>query len=98
MNNKLKVIKERHSFGRIDNFYKDGKLIKKIDYTHPHPWQYTYDENGIVHLQVLPKKSNKKLWLGILGTLIILSCLYAKYKSNQSQPTKSINIPNQNTR
>ena len=77
----IKVITEKQSFGKVKSYYKDSKLIKKIDYTHSNPWQYTYDENGISHLQVLPKKSHKKLWLGIIGSLVILSALYATYKS-----------------
>ena len=96
MNNKTKLIKEKHNSGEVHLYYQDDKLIKKIDYTRSPPWLYTYKDNT-VRLTVLEPKSHKKLWLGIIGTLLILSSLYGIYKMNKHKASKINNISIQKT-
>ena len=96
MKNKTQLIKEKHSFGEVHLYYKNDKLVKKIDYTKSPPWLYTY-ENNTVELKVLKPKFNKKLWLGTIGTLLILSSLFAIYKINKHKANKINNTSIQKT-
>lgn len=93
MNSKTKLIKEKHTFGEVHLYYKNDKLVKKIDYTKSPPWLYTYKDNT-VQLTVTKPKINKKLWLGTIGTLLILASLYAKYKIDKHKESKvnTVNI------
>ena len=92
MTNKTKLIKEKHSFGEVHLYYKNDKLVKKIDYTKSPPWLYTYKDNT-VHLTVLKPKFNKKLWFSTIGSLLILASLYAYHKINKHKSNKN-NIVN----
>ena len=90
MKSKIQLIKEKHSFGEIHLYYKDNKLIKKIDYTKSPPWLYTY-KNDTLQIKVIKPKFNKKLWLGTIGTLLILASLYITYKINNKHKVHKIN-------
>lgn len=90
---KTKIIKEKHSFGEVHLYYKNNELVKKIDYTKSPPWLYTYKDNT-VELKVLKPKFNKKLWFGVIGSLLVLASLYAYHKVNKHKVHKNniINI------
>lgn len=90
MKSKTQLIKEKHSFGEVHLYYKNDKLVKKIDYTRSPPWQYTY-ENDTVNVKVIKPKFNKKLWFGTIGTLLILASLYTAYKINNKYRVHKIN-------
>ena len=84
----IKIIKEKNSFGStIEYHYKNDKLIEKIDYSTSNPRVWKYDSNGeLINIEVLPSKSHKKLWLGIIGSLLVLGYLYSKCKSIKHNP------------
>ncbi len=87
----IKVIKERHIGGNIERYYQNNKLVKKIDYTSHKPFVYLYDSEGKVEcMKVLESKSHKKLWIGILGSLLVLGYLYNKCNSDKHIPEKQI--------
>ena len=99
MNKKdIKIVKKKDSFGStIEYHYKNDKLVEKIDYSSSNPKVWKYDSNGnAIGLTVIEKKSHKKLWLGIIGSLVILSVLYATYKVHHS--SKQLNTTSQHTR
>lgn len=93
----IKIVKKKNSFGStIEYHYKDDKLVEKIDYStsNPRVWKYDSDGNSI-GLTVIEKKSNKKFWLGAIGTLLIISLLCSKCCStNKSKTYKHIIQPN----
>ena len=86
--NDIKIVKKKDSFGStIEYHYKNDKLIEKIDYSSSNPKVWKYDENGnAIGLTVIEKKSHKKLWLGIIGSLLVLGYLYSKCKSIKHNP------------
>ena len=89
--NNIRIIKEKQSFGIVEYYYKDDKLIKKIDYTKSNPHLYRYDSNGeLIGLTVIGKKSHKKLWFGIIGSLLVLAYLYNKCNSVKHNPERPI--------
>ena len=92
--NKIRIVKKKHSFGMIEYHYNGDKLIEKIDYSTRHPWLWKYDSKGdLISLTILEnKKPYKKLWLGALGTLLILSILCTKCSSNHNRQVKQTNI------
>lgn len=90
MKSKTQLIKEKHSFGEVHLYYKNNKLVKKIDYTRSPPWQYTY-KNDTLQIKVIQPKLNKKLWFSIIGTLLILGSLYTAYKINNKHKVHKIN-------
>lgn len=91
MSNKdIKIIKEKNDFGStIEYHYKNDKLIEKIDYSTSNPRVWKYDSDGeLINMEVLPSKSHKKLWLGIIGSLLVLGYLYSKFKSINHNPER----------
>ena len=90
-NNNVIIIKKKNSFGKIEEYYQNNKLVKKIDYSSYNPLVYEYDSNGDVEtMKVLPHKINKKLWLGVLGSLLVLGCLYTKCNSDKHIPEQKM--------
>lgn len=94
--NNIKIVKEEDHFGVIEYHYHDDKLFKKIDYTVPHPMVWKYNSKGklkdIVPLE--EKKSHKKLWMGTIGTLLIISLLCSKSCStNKHKHSKQYRPP-----
>ena len=86
-NNKIKVVREKHSFGIIEYHYRYGKLFEKIDYSTSKPWLWRYDSKGnLLNIKVLESKSHKKLWLGVIGSLLVLAYLYNKCNSTKHIP------------
>ena len=97
--NNIKIVKEKHSFGMIEYHYKDGKLIEKIDYSTAKPWLWKYDSKGeVLSLTVLESKSHKKLWLGVIGTLLVLAYLYSKCDSIKHHSNENKVNSSQHTR
>lgn len=90
-NNNIRIVKEKHSFGIIEYHYKDNKLIEKIDYSKSNPYLWKYDSKGdLISLTVLKSKSHKKLWFGIIGSLLILAYLYNKCNSIKHIPEEPV--------
>lgn len=89
--NDIKIVKEKHSFGIMEYHYKDGKLIEKIDYSTAKPWLWKYDSKGnLLNITVLESKSHKKLWLGVIGSLLVLAYLYNKCDSTKHIPDPQV--------
>ena len=84
----IKIVKKKDSFGStIEYHYKNDKLVEKIDYSSSNSKVWKYDSDGnAVSLTVLPSKSHKKLWLGIIGSLLVIAYLYNKCKSVKHNP------------
>lgn len=89
--NNIRIVKEKHSFGIIEYHYNGDKLIEKIDYSTTNPWLWKYNSKGdLISITVLKSKSHKKLWLGIIGSLLILSYLYNKCNSIKHTPERPV--------
>jgi hypothetical protein len=90
--NGIKIVKKKDSFGSsIEYHYKNDKLVEKIDYSTVNPRVWKYDSDGeLINMEVLPSKSHKKLWLGIIGSLLVLGYLYSKCKSINHNPERPL--------
>lgn len=89
--NDVKIVKKKGNFGTIEYHYKNNKLIEKIDYSTSNPRIWKYDSDGeLINMEVLPSKSHKKLWLGIIGSLLVLGYLYSKCKSINHTPERPL--------